>query len=784
MRSPHVSRGRQIACCAAIFLLALLMIFAGFSRWLRERVASVLEARSNPPAAIEANNFGIALLEQHRYLDAIAEFEKVVKLAPDWLPGRINLGIALLNAGGGDPDFTRRGQTLFEEILNREPDNPNAHFCLGILLIYQKDTAEAIRHFEAVIQKDPNDAYSWYWLGALQTPGSEDQAQCFREALKRDRHLQGALYGLAMTARRTNPELAETLLGEHEVLSKIDWENTAMTRYGEMGPYAEAVGGAGNSPGPTPSGPLPRFQPLPLEVRLAGAARWATAADFGQSAVNEVRRWVQTRFGATMVVLDYNRDGKPDLFLAGAVVEKGQVRDLLLRNDGGGRFTDVTAEAGLAEPRPTLGCVVADFDNDRSPDLLLTGVGVQKLFRNADGKFVDVTAVTGLDKLTSVCLGAAFLDLDHDGNLDILLCEYAPTTLQAVNALRGEKLPGRLDERQPGGLAVFLNTGTAPQVKEDAPRPTLTCAFRQLGGVQGLKEAQWPLTALATADLDGDGDLDWFVFADRDLPTPVLNDRLLHFRRQDLPFFLLPRGAWNAALVLDADHDGRSDVLLIGTRQRPLLLLRRTPPGVEDGNRWFTTRSSDAPSLRQAMAADVDLDSWTDVVGLAEDGRPVLLHNTGGQLKEEAAALGGNGPGDLVAVTVCDLDDDDRPDVVLWSASEGLQWCRNQNNGNNALRLELACTSQRHNGSLVRCSADGFGARVLVHAGLVTAGEEVVTRAAGLGQSWKPLLLGLGPARRADVIRVRWPDGTRQAERGFLPDRRNLIVWRERKISW
>ena len=776
MRSPHVSRGRQIACCAAIFLLALLMIFAGFSRWLRERVASVLEARSNPPAAIEANNFGIAFLEQHRYLDAVAEFEKVVKLAPDWLPGRINLGIALLNAGGSDEDSLRRARTIFEEILNREPDNLNTHFCLGILLNYQKHTAEAVRHFEAVLQKEPDDASSWYWLGTLQPPGSGEQAQCFREALKRDRHLSGALYGLAITARRTNPELSGTLLGEHAALSEIDWVNTASIRYGEMGPYAEAIGGGGNSPVPTRIGPLPRFQPVPLEVRLAGEARWATAANFGQSAMNEVRRWVRARFGATMVVLDYNRDGKPDLFLAGAVVEKGQVRDLLLRNEGGGRFTDVTAEAGLAEPRPTLGCVVADFDNDRSPDLLLTGIGTQRLFRNADGKFVDVTAEAGLDRLTSVCLGATFLDLDHDGNLDILFCEYASTTSQAVEALRGE--------RRSGGLAVFLNAGTAPTVKEDAPRPPLTCAFRRLWEVQGLKEVQGSLTALATADLDGDGDLDLFIFADHDLPMPVLNDRLLHFRRQNLPFFLLPRGDWNAALVLDADHDGRSDLLLIGTRQRPHLLLRRTPPGVEDGNRWFTTRSSDPPSLRQAVAADVDLDSWTDVVGLAEDGRPVLLHNTGGQLKEEADALGGNGPGDLLAVTVCDLDDDDRPDVILWSASEGLQWCRNQNNGNNALRLELACTSQRHNGSLVRCSANGFGARVLVHAGPVTAGEEVVTRAAGLGQSWQPLLLGLGPARRADVIRVRWPDGTRQAERGFLPDRRNLIVWRERKISW
>jgi tetratricopeptide (TPR) repeat protein len=197
MRSPHFSRGRQIACCAAIVLLALLM-FAGFSRWLREReVTSPIgpdnDDRSNLPAAIEANNFGIALLEQHRYLDAVAEFEKAVQLAPDWLPGRINLGIALLNAGGIDEDSSRRTRTIFEEILNREPDNPNAHFCMGILLRNQQNRGEDARrkHFEAVLHKDPDDAYSWYWLAALQPMLSEDQVRCYREALKRDRHLGG-----------------------------------------------------------------------------------------------------------------------------------------------------------------------------------------------------------------------------------------------------------------------------------------------------------------------------------------------------------------------------------------------------------------------------------------------------------------------------------------------------------------------------------------------------------------------------------------------------------------
>src|SRR6185437_10561011 len=191
------------------------------------------------------------------------------------------------------------------------------------------------------------------------------------------------------------------------------WLNESDVKYSQMGPLAEVLGRTDNPPAKPGCGPLPLFQRRDsLKVRLADGARWAKAADFGDDVVGKVRRLVRERFGATLVVLDYNRDGRPDLFLAGAVNEKGQVRDLLLRNDGFGHFTDVTAEAGLAQPRPTLGCVVADFDNDGKPDLLLTGVGVQKLFRNTGkGAFEDVSAQATLDKVASVCLGAAFLDL-------------------------------------------------------------------------------------------------------------------------------------------------------------------------------------------------------------------------------------------------------------------------------------------------------------------------------------------------------------------------------------
>src|SRR5262249_29323406 len=157
-------------------------------------------------------------------------------------------------------------------------------------------------------------------------------------------------------------------------LRAADWGPTNAIKYTEMGRYAAVIGT--REPRPTPrTGPLPVLEPdEKFSVRPAPGARWAKGDDLGPAAAGAARRRRPARSGATIAGLDYDGDGKPDLFLAGAVVDKGKVRDLLLRNEGGGRFVDVTARAGLASPHPTLGCAVADFDNDGHPDLLLTGV--------------------------------------------------------------------------------------------------------------------------------------------------------------------------------------------------------------------------------------------------------------------------------------------------------------------------------------------------------------------------------------------------------------------------
>src|SRR5262249_23998982 len=154
-------------------------------------------------------------------------------------------------------------------------------------------------------------------------------------------------------------------------------------RYTEVGKYSEVLGRGTDSAG-RPAGPVPVFAAdEAFRVTLVPGARWATAADFGTGDLADLRRAVRRRFGAALVLLDYAGYGRPDLSLPGAVTEGGRVRDLLLHNEGGGRFGDVTAAAGLAGDRPSLGASAADFDNDGRPDLIVTTAGGPKLFRNS-----------------------------------------------------------------------------------------------------------------------------------------------------------------------------------------------------------------------------------------------------------------------------------------------------------------------------------------------------------------------------------------------------------------
>lgn len=128
--------------------------------------------------------------------------------------------------------------------------------------------------------------------------------------------------------------------------------------------------------------------------------------------------------------LDYDGDGDPDLFVTN---DKGDLTGQpcsLFRNDGG-TFTDVGRDAGITELVNAMGIAVGDVDGDLDLDILVTDIGTidggQLLYINrGDGTFENRAALHGADAAAHYAWGAELLDLDNDGDLDLLVGSQSP----------------------------------------------------------------------------------------------------------------------------------------------------------------------------------------------------------------------------------------------------------------------------------------------------------------------------------------------------------------------
>ncbi len=196
-----------------------------------------------------------------------------------------------------------------------------------------------------------------------------------------------------------------------------------------------------------------------LLVRVFPVIGWALAAGCGESAapvVEDVRAavvfvdatreagiafdldrsvagdyYMPDSMGTGCGLLDYDGDGDLDVYLVngfrdpGGEVVTAAGANRLYRQEPGGRFTDVTAAAGVGHRGYGMGVAAADIDNDGDVDLFITNDGPNCLYRNdGDGTFTDVTEAAGVAGGDAWSASAAFFDYDGDGRLDLFVTNY------------------------------------------------------------------------------------------------------------------------------------------------------------------------------------------------------------------------------------------------------------------------------------------------------------------------------------------------------------------------
>ena len=500
------------------------------------------------------------------------------------------------------------------------------------------------------------------------------------------------------------------------------------------------------------------------------------------------KKYIVESMGGGVIVIDYDRDGWPDVYFTNAPTVDMTLRGekasgALYHNNHDGTFTDATAKSGLATPGFAMGGAVGDFNNDGWPDLYVTALGGNKLYRNnGDGTFTDVTAKAGVaDGRWST--GAAFGDYDNDGLLDLAVSNYVDFRLNDLPGFgkspscryRGIDVQCGPRGLRGAGDSLFHNNG-------DGTFSDVSKAARidDKPGYYGL--------GVVWSDLSGSGRPDLYV-ADDSTPNYLYrNDGGGKFSDIGLESGTAVSGDGSeqgsmGVAVGDYNHTGRFSIYVTNFENEFNTLYRN------DGKGEFSDVSYDAgvalPSLPYVkwgtVFADVDNDGWLDLFSVnghvypqvdtlpsgARYAEPsnLLLNEKDGTFCDAGKQAGT--PVDLPRVgrglAVADFENDGSLDLIAESLDGSPALLHNAGvAGRHWISFELAGT---------KSNRLALGARVVVHAGGVTQTDEVRSGGSYLSQSDLRLHFGLGSATRVDSVEVHWPSGAVDTLKNLGSDR-------------
>ena len=558
----------------------------------------------------------------------------------------------------------------------------------------------------------------------------------------------------------------------------------------------------GNAPAPSEA---PRAEPeptLPAGVQLKFVDATARAGiEFTHIDGRTDMEYLMDSTGPGAAWIDYDQDGLLDLFLVqGAPVvgptPPGTPGCKLFRNLGGGKFKEVTAEAGVGSVGCGQGATVGDIDSDGLPDLFVTYYGKPNvLYHNApDGmggrRFRDVTAAAGMSThpdwkdRPNWSTSAAFLDYDGDGLLDLFVCSYVrvdldkyPECVQASTRRRAACSPNRF----PGTTCVlYRNLGGGK--------------FADVTKAAGVDQPNAKSLGVVALDLDDDGLVDIFVANDG---APNFLFRNLgggKFEQRGPASGCIVNGmgnpqAYMGVAVGDFHGDGRPDLFSTTFAGESKSLFRNR------GKCLFydaTAGSGLGPATWHRLgfgtcALDFDRDGSLDIAianghvmaHIDADGDPtntfrqppqLFLNDGRGRFKEFSKQAGPAFQRQYVGrgLAVADYDNDGRPDLYLSDSGGPAVLMHNESTlPSNWLRLELRGT---------KSNRDAVGAKVTVHLG----DRKLVRHKEGGGSylvAHDPrLLVGLGAAPKADKVEVRWPSGQVQTFGPLAGNRGHLLI--------
>ena len=698
---------------------------------------------------VDTLNIGAGFMGQFDFTKAQTAFAQAVALSPNNPYGRLDVAIAVLNQTSDDAQD--RAIALFAPLLKNPLVGTHASYCTGLAQLFLGRPNEALPHFRACAESNPTNAHAAYYTAqCLELLGQVEQALPWYERSEQlDPFLRSAVLGLQRaSARLGQSEKSAEMLALFDRLANNPRSSLAEFKYTRMGALGEVMlptpaDSVTSHNGQTlPSGPL-FAPPTPMKI-----ANWDG----------------ERRSSGLQSTVDINGDGQTDLMWW--TRDAKDRRSLMPLMPVMQTNASEASESWRAIPDHPLARIQGvqqlkwgDLNNDGRVDAVVTSSIVlnsdepkrtSKTSWYEQGTNDQWTDRSFGESLPEDAAVLALADLDHDGDVDLLV---ADTTQDKTNHLR--ILYNRLD-------------GTWQSVELPL-------------------DSQNPVTNAAIIDIDRDGDLDIIAsmaqFAASSAAVFV-NDRLWSWTRDNKKY-----GSFESHLIMDAVAYSRNED---GTPMLAAIEYNSYRDGGPAGNLAVWAFEPQGP--RQTSSSYFGFANWLAVVDASGMGHQnimvggtflnrsfsflrspmasIILYDAAGQPIEELTEQMGN------------RYDPPKP-AILSGIGAVLFGDEFEMRGPGEGRAPVATISFRGRidpAQQMRTNASGIGTSAVARIG----GEWVAARQlpwnSSSGQSTDPCVIGLGLSPVIDFLSIDWPDNVTQSEMQ-IPKGAHTIAEIQRQIS-
>ena len=509
---------------------------------------------------------------------------------------------------------------------------------------------------------------------------------------------------------------------------------------------------------------------------------------------NKEKNFIVETTACTVAVLDYDNDGKPDIFLLNGSTINAELgkekpaKSALYHNLGNWKFEDVTEKAGVANERWGMGVAVGDYDNDGFPDIFVGNYGVSRLYHNnGDGSFTDVAPKVGL-AIKGWHTGATFGDYDKDGRLDLFVPAYVDFDLKNMPpnpSDSGKEESVGKNFCQFRGQPVMCGPRGLKGAKDSLFHQKPDGTFEDVSDKSGVKDdGNYYGFSSVFVDVDDDKDLDLLVVNDSTPKQLYLNNGDGTFEEVGYPsgIALNENGREQAGMGLavgDYDNDGRVDFQITNFSDDSNVLYRNEGEGnFTDVTFQAGLGETSIPFLGWGTAfLDFDNDGWKDLIvanghvyPLVDNfqwgtsfAQQILLFRNGqmpakGQPRfERVAAAPNSGLAEAVSargLAIADFDGDGKPDVITSDMDGAPSLLRNvSETKNNWLAIKLVGNPAK------KTPKDAVGSFVYITTGKLRQRFDLTSGGSYASQNEQIIHAGFGEAAKIDKLEVVWANG-------------------------